>query len=131
MNTPRVESTTPCFAVADISQTTRWYEENLGFEGDPFPPNEPYVFAILRRDDVEIMLQRLENYQKPDIYGLRSGGVWNVYIRMRGVKQLYDEVREKVEILQPLRKQPYGQWEFEVKDPNGYVLVFSEFIRAD
>jgi len=31
----------------------------------------------------------------------------------------------------PLRKQPYGDWEFEVKDPNGYVLVFSEFIRAD
>ena len=26
----------------------------------------------------------------------------------------------------PLRKQPYGDWEFEVKDPNGCVLVFSE-----
>jgi hypothetical protein len=25
-----------------------------------------------------------------------------------------------------LRKQPYGDWEFEVRDPNGYVLVFSE-----
>ncbi len=24
------------------------------------------------------------------------------------------------------RRQPYGDWEFEVKDPNGYVLVFSE-----
>ena len=131
MNGPHLESTAPCFAVADISQTISWYEENLGFEGDPFPPNEPHVFAILRRDDVEIMLQRLENYQKPDIYGLRSGGVWNVYIRMRGVKQLYDDVREKVEILQPLRRQPYGQWEFEVKDPNGYVLVFSEYVRAD
>ena len=29
-------------------------------------------------------------------------------------------------IVQPLRQQPYGNWEFEVKDPNGYVLVFSE-----
>jgi hypothetical protein len=26
----------------------------------------------------------------------------------------------------PLRKKDYGDWEFEVKDPNGYILVFSE-----
>jgi uncharacterized glyoxalase superfamily protein PhnB len=126
-----LESTTPCFAVADIATTMRWYEEQLGFTPDPFPATEPYVFAILRRDDIEIMLQRIGNYQKPDIYRLRSGGVWDAYIRMRGVKQFYNDIKEKVEILQPLRKQPYGQWEFEVKDPNGYVLVFSEFVRAD
>ena len=126
-----VESVNPCFPVADIGTTIRWYEEQLGFTGDPFPENEPYVFAILRRDDIEIMLQRLENYQKPDIYRLRAGGVWDAYIRMRGVKQFYNEIKEKVEILQPLRRQPYGQWEFEVKDPNGYVLVFSEYVRAD
>jgi len=35
-------------------------------------------------------------------------------------------VRDRVEILMPLQKQPYGDWEFEIKDPNGYVLVFSE-----
>jgi uncharacterized glyoxalase superfamily protein PhnB len=126
-----LESTTPCFAVADIATTMRWYEEQLGFAPDPFPANEPYVFAILRRDDIDIMLQRIENYQKPDIYKLRNVGVWDAYIRMRGVKQFYDDIKEKVEILQPLRRQPYGQWEFEVKDPNGYVLVFSEFVRVD
>ena len=126
-----LESTTPCFAVADISTTMRWYEEQLGFTPDPFPANEPYVFAILRRNDIDIMLQRIENYQKPDIYKLRSGGVWDAYIRMRGVKQFYNDIKEQVEILQPLRRQPYGQWEFEVKDPNGYVLVFSEYVRAD
>ena len=131
MNAPHLESSAPCFAVADISQTIRWYEEKLGFESDPFPANEPYVFAILRRDNIEIMLQRLQNYQKPDLYSLRSGGVWNVYIRMRGVKQLYNEVSNRVGVLQPLRRQPYGQWEFEVKDLNGYVLVFSEYISAD
>ena len=126
-----LESATPCFSVADIATTMRWYEEQLGFTPDPFPDNEPYVFAILARDDIDIMLQRVENYQKPDIYKLRSVGVWDAYIRMRGVKQFYNEIKEKVEILKPLRKQPYGYWEFEVKDPNGYVLVFSELIRAD
>jgi uncharacterized glyoxalase superfamily protein PhnB len=29
-------------------------------------------------------------------------------------------------IRMPLKKQPYGDWEFEVRDPNGYILVFGE-----
>jgi catechol 2,3-dioxygenase-like lactoylglutathione lyase family enzyme len=115
-----------CFPVADISATIRWYEEQLGFVADPFPDQEPYVFAILARDGVEIFLQRVEGYQKPDLNRARPGGVWDAYIRTEGVKDLYESVREEAEIIQPLRRQPYGAWEFEVKDVNGYVLVFSE-----
>ena len=81
---------------------------------------------MIRRDDVEIMLQGIEGYQKPDLYSQRSGGVWDVYFRMEGVKEFYEMTKDLVEIVQPLRRQPYGMWEFEVKDPNGYVLVFAE-----
>ena len=115
-----------CFPVADVGATIRWYEEQLGFVADPFPDREPYVFAILTRDDVEIFLQRFEGYQKPDLYNARPGGVWDAYIRTEGVEDLYESVRAEAEIIQPLRRQPYGAWEFEVRDPNGYVLVFSE-----
>jgi predicted enzyme related to lactoylglutathione lyase len=120
------ESLAACFPVADISSTIKWYEDQLGFTGDPFPDREPYVFAILRRDDIEIFLQRVEGYQKPDLYSTRPGGVWDAYLRVEGVRDLYEEVRENLAIVQPLRRQPYGNWEFEVKDPNGYILVFSE-----
>lgn len=115
-----------CFSVADISATIQWYEEQLGFIGDPFPHREPYVFAILRRDDVEIFLQRIVDYEKPDLYNRRSGGVWDAYIHVEGIQDLYESVREEATIVQPLRQQPYGAWEFEVKDPNGYILVFGE-----
>lgn len=121
-----LRSLAACFPVTDISKTIRWYEEQLAFTGYPFPPAEPYVFAILRRDDVEIMLQRIDGYEKPDLYHGRDGGVWDAYIRVEGVRELYESVREEATIVKPLRKQPYGNWEFEVKDPNGYVLVFSE-----
>lgn len=120
------QSVAVVFSVSDISATIRWYEEQLGFTGDPFPFSEPYVFAILRRDDVEIMLQRIVGYEKPDLYRARSGGVWDAYIRVEGVKELFESVKDTAQIVQPLRKQPYGNWEFEVRDPNGYLLVFSE-----
>ena len=67
-----LNSLAACFPVADISATIRWYEEQLGFVADPFPSAEPYVFAILRRDEVEIMLQRVDGYEKPDLYRSRS-----------------------------------------------------------
>jgi hypothetical protein len=120
------QSLAACFKVADISATMTWYEEQLGFVGDPFPDREPYVFAILRRDNIEIFLQRVEGYQKRDLYRARPGGVWDAYIRVEGVQDLYESVREETTIVQPLRRQPYGNWEFEVKDSNGYILVFSE-----
>jgi uncharacterized glyoxalase superfamily protein PhnB len=121
-------STAPCFVVADIGATIRWYEAQLGFKGNTFSSAEPYQFGILFRDEIEIMLQRIEGYEKPDIYDRRNGGVWNAYIRMQGVKEFYESVRQHVDIIRPLGKQFYGDWEFEVKDPNGYVLVFSELI---
>lgn len=119
-------SVAPVFAVSDVGATIRWYEEQLGFIGNPFPANEPYLFAILARDNAEIMLQRVEGFEKSDLYESRSGGVWDAYFRIEGVKDLFESVREEATIVKPLRQQPYGNWEFEVKDPNGYLLVFSE-----
>lgn len=125
-NLPEYKAICPVFTVADISETIEWYKTKLGFWADPFPDHEPYVFAIVFRDNIEIMLQRVDDYRKPEIYRTRSGGVWDAYIRLAKVKELYESIKDQVTMVQPLRLQPYGAWEFEVKDPNGYILVFSE-----
>jgi hypothetical protein len=56
-------------------------------------------FAILARDQVDIILQRIEGYEKPDLYTRRSGGVWDAYIRVVGVKELFESVRGHVTII--------------------------------
>jgi uncharacterized glyoxalase superfamily protein PhnB len=124
------KSIAACFAVADVGKTLRWYEQHLGFSSHPFPANEPYVFGILERDNVEIMLQRVEGYEKRDLYSQRPGGVWDAYVRVAEVEALCEKIRERVNIKMPLQQQPYGDWEFEVQDLNGYVLVFSELKPA-
>lgn len=121
-------SAVPTFLVADVGATISWYETELGFTSYPFPANPPYVFASVCRDGIEIMFQLLGGYEKPDLCRLREGGVWDAYIRMEGVKELYELVGDRVEIKSALRQQPYGDWEFEVKDPNGHILVFSELV---
>ena len=123
---PKLISSVPCFPVADVGATIRWYEDHLAFKGDPFSASEPYGFGILFRDHVEIMLQRLDGYEKPDLYSQRSGGIWDAYIRMDGLREFYESVRDRVNVIRHLERMPYPQWEFEVRDLNGYVLVFSE-----
>jgi len=47
----------PVLQVANVETSLRWYADVLGFAANPFPKSPPYSFAMLRRDDAEIMLQ--------------------------------------------------------------------------
>ena len=124
----RLRSAAPTFLVDDVGATARWYEQELGFHASFFPKSPPHAYASLQRDGVELMLLRLEGYRKPDLSAQRPEGLWDVYIRIAGVVELYEALRGKPFVQMPLTKQGYGDTEFEVRDPNGYVLVFGELI---
>jgi catechol 2,3-dioxygenase-like lactoylglutathione lyase family enzyme len=120
-----IRSAVPTFLVSDVASTTRWYAANLGFQlSGNFPAQEPYAYASVQRGPAEIMLLALADYQKPDLRARRPAGLWDAYIRAEGVHVLYQSVEGQPFIQMPFRQQPYGDWEFEVRDPNGYVLVF-------
>jgi uncharacterized glyoxalase superfamily protein PhnB len=120
-----IRAAVPTFLVADVAGTARWYATHLGFHlAGCAPKDEPHVYGSLMRGPAEIMLLALEGYRKPDLRGRRGGGAWDAYIRMDGVAALYESVRAQPFVQMPLNQQPYGDWEFEVRDPNGYVLVF-------
>ena len=117
----------PVFLVGDIAATMRWYSEKLGFSANAVPASPPHTFCILAKDNAQIFLQQLAGYRKPDLYRERAGGVWNAYLPVRGVGELFRTLSGlEVTIVEPLHHQPYGQTEFVVSDPNGYTLVFAE-----
>lgn len=121
----RIRSAVPTFLVPDIAATARWYVSELGFTlAGQFPAQEPYVFASLQRDGAELMLLNLADYEKPDLSGRRPAGLWDAYFRTDGVTALYETVKGKAFVKMPLTRRPYGNLEFEVRDPNGYLLVF-------
>ena len=123
-----LKSAAPTFVVSDVGATARWYAETLGFNIFPFPDTEPYTFANMVRDGVEIMLLGLDGYVKPVLFPAPSAGMWDAYIRTTGVNELYASLMDQVFVTMPMTKQGYGDSEFEIRDPNGYVLVFSELI---
>jgi catechol 2,3-dioxygenase-like lactoylglutathione lyase family enzyme len=120
-----IRSAVPTFLVSDVAATARWYTDELGFViAGTVPKQAPFVYASIHRGGAEIMLLSLEGYRKPDLGDRRPAGLWDAYLRMDGVRALYESLESRPFIKLPLTRQPYGDWEFEVRDPNGYVLVF-------
>lgn len=120
-----IRSAVPTFLVADVATTAQWYARELGFRiAGTFPATAPYAYASLQRGPAELMLLALEGYEKPDLRAKRPSGLWDAYIRVDGVHALYEPMKHHSFIHMPLTHQSYGDWEFEVRDPNGYVLVF-------
>jgi catechol 2,3-dioxygenase-like lactoylglutathione lyase family enzyme len=120
-----VLSAVPTFVVSDVAKTASWYSENLGFQiVGLFPKQAPHSYASLQLGPAEIMLLALANYEKEDLAARRPEGVWDAYIRLDGVNALYESVKGERFIQSELIQRPYGNWEFEVRDLNGYVLVF-------
>jgi hypothetical protein len=105
-----------------------WYKR-IGFEAYYFPPD----FCVLRRDAVKIFLQQEDGYLKPDDPGFRQRGAWNVYIETDNGDALFQELSRQpdVTILRGLCRQEYGQIEFDVMDPNEYVLVLAQPVAKD
>ena len=124
----RFERAVPVLQVADVGRSIDWYAAAFGFDADPFPPNPPYGFAILRRDSTEIMLQHGDASHAP---GANDEG-WTVYLRIGGdeLLELAESVRRSTPLVRGPERMFYGLVEFEVIDPDGYRICVSGALPA-
>jgi len=118
----RFQRAVPVLQVRDVERSMGWYVETFGFQPDPFPEKPPYGFAILRRDDTEIMLQCADAKEK-----IHGGDGWAVYLRTQGEDLL--DLATAIGRITPLIRGPermfYGLVEFEVVDPDGHHVCVS------
>lgn len=112
----------PVLQVSDVGESMRWYKDVLGFDGSAFPEKEPYSFALLSRDNSELILQKAQSQTLPASRG------WSVYIRLNGNRLL--DLAERIRASTPLSREPermpYCDVEFAVSDPDGHEIVLSE-----
>lgn len=110
-------SAVPVYKVMDVSRTTQWYRDVLGFDGDL----DDRSIVHLRRDRVEVLFRE----------GLprQHNNPWDTYVRMTGVDALYDQLRDRVQVRRGPQDTTRGEREIEVCDANGFVLTFGEWNR--
>lgn len=136
----KLKKITPNIMVADVNATIAYYKNNLDFQivmgvseqkevkmGDS-ATETTLTWAMIKRDDVEIMLQRKDSLveELPEFKELKIGGTFTLYISMQDVKSFHDKVGGKVEIIKDIHKTFYGMDEFVIKDLNGYIIYFAE-----
>lgn len=116
---------TAVLAVSDVERSATWYGEAFGFDVAPFPQRPPYQFALLSRGGAELMLRAA-----PDADAIHPAPGWALFVRLSGgrIHELYGELAAHCAIVRPLERMPYEDVEFEVRDPDGYVVVVSEWL---
>ena len=121
---------TPNLITNDIARALTFYRDVLGFEVVVTVPEEPpLLFVWLKRDEVSVFLNDVKavHEETPDAHSMVVGqsGV-AMFIHMDGISELWEQLRHKTNVIMPLKDQWYGQTEFSITDPDGYVITFAQ-----
>ncbi len=114
--------------VDDIQKTVEFYKTVLGFEVILETPDDKPTFAIIKSNNVKLMLYIREEFANeiPKFKNEKLGGSIALYIGVDNIKNWHKRLESKVKVVQKLHATEYGTEEFSFEDINGYVLMFHE-----
>ena len=125
----KLESLSPNLIADDVNASVDFYTKHLGFKlAASVPETGSYGWAMVERDGVTIMFQSLKSLQEdmPSLNLDKKGSPGTFFIKMKGIEELFESLKGKVDIALEWRVTFYGMKEFGIKDPDGYYLVFAE-----
>ncbi len=136
----RMNKLTPNMMVNDVRESVDFYTNILGFTLDMVVPENSrtvedemedgmnYAYAMVSRDEVYIMLMKKDAFEEdlPMLKGSTIGASVSFYCDVDDIQEMYNSLKDKVDIAIDLHTTWYGMREFYIKDPNGYILGFAE-----
>lgn len=123
------ETITTNIMVENVKETIEFYQSQLGFQKVLSVPEDgsSLNFAIVKKDNISIMFQGkkslLDEYptlQKDEIIP-----TFTLFITVKDVEKLYEELKDKVKIARELHQTFYGKSEFAIFDNNKNVLIIA------
>lgn len=123
------ETITTNIMVENVKDTIEFYVNTLEFEKVLTVPEEgeKLNFAILKKDKITIMMQDKENLieEYPSLKLEEIKPTFTLFITVKDVEKLYNEIKEKGKIVKELHQTFYGKKEFALLDNNGNILTIS------
>lgn len=109
--------------VTDVAASIEFYEKAVGF---PLihSMDDPPTFAIIGDTDVGLGLTKVEHPAVADFACC--------YLEVELVEELHQRcVDAGATITSPLTRQPWGNYDFVVADPDGHQIAFGEVPNRD
>ena len=112
----------PQLIVADVKHSIKFYTKKLGFSVEF---NYEDFYAGVSKDGYTIHLKSgMPSIEERN--NRRDNEHLDLVFSVDNIEALYNEISgNAIEIVQPLRKMPYGN-EFYIADPDGYIIGFLE-----
>ena len=112
----------PALLTQNRAETLAFYRK-LGFTVSRALPNqEVATWLEVRRDNVVLQFHTDSPKGTPDVPACTG----TFYFFPKSVLDLFEELRDKVEVLWGPEVMDYGMREFGIRDPNGYYLAFAK-----
>jgi uncharacterized glyoxalase superfamily protein PhnB len=124
-----LESLSPNLISESVNASVDYYVKNLGFTLiASVPESGTFNWAMIQRDNVTLMFQSLTSLQEdlPTLNLKAKGSPGTFFIKMKGIDELYESVKGKLDLIVDMRTTFYGMKEFAIKDPDGYFMMFAE-----
>lgn len=109
------------FPVADLRRTIAFYVITLGFRPSVVWPDDASTFCILDRDAIRV------GFFVPDgEHTIGTPGGCDIVLEVDNVRALHETLEPNLKVEWGPEVYSYGRREFAVRDPDGYLLIFSE-----
>ncbi len=115
----RMTGLVPMLQSSDLGRTEKWYAETLGFRR----VGRDAGWLRLERDDVALMFMHNQHFGTPAATATQ-------YIYVDDVDGLWQNLKNRVSAEWGPEDFSYGNREFAIKDPDGYLLSFGQKIVA-
>jgi len=120
----RLHNLSPMLYTNDIEESVDFYVRQLGFECKALEAEQGW--ASVKLGDIRIMFSRPNAH----MYFEHPFFTGSFYFNMDNVADLWDKLKDEVQICYPLEDFEYGMREFAVYDNNGYLLQFGQDLNT-
>ncbi len=134
------ENLAPNLMVKDVNTSVEFYVNSLSFDFVMSVPEgtqdivmsydaaTPLAHAMLRKGKVEVMLHKGGSFTEefPEFKGVGPRATMSLYIMVDDIDSYCAQVKSSIPLFKDMHTQWYGNKEFYVKDPDGYIFGFAQ-----
>ncbi len=124
-----LKSLVPNIMVDSVDKTIEYYENVFDFKTVMcVPETGEKVWAMIQNADVSLMLQNRESIVKemPEMKDTPIGGSLSFFVSTTDIDILWNEVKDKIDVIKEPFTTFYNTKEFVFKDINGYIITMAE-----